>query len=181
MDDIQFGFTCALQCARRAWIQNAIAARQSRRGLRADLAVTINHFILQIEQHKADFIGNSLIKVYTVYNSANHILLETMAMKIQPVEAPSPLSTCYPADRAGDLQRGPRTRSKVSELGSRQQLGVSRGPLREALRRLEGRKLIERKTNFGASVAKLSVDDLDNLLGIREALEGMAARPPPKT
>ena len=66
--------------------------------------------------------------------------------------------------------------ARLSEQALSRQLGVSRGPLREALRRLEGRKPIERKTNFGARVASLSADDLENILVIREALEGMAAR-----
>lgn len=100
-----------------------------------------------------------------------------MAMNIEPVEAPQSLVDVITrrieqAIFSGALEPG----AKVSELGLAKQLGVSRGPLREALRRLEGRKLIERKTNFGARVAKLSVDDLEHLLVIREALEGMAAR-----
>ena len=98
-------------------------------------------------------------------------------MDLKPVEAPQSLVDVITrrieqAIFSGVLEPG----AKVSELGLAKQLEVSRGPLREALRRLEGRKLIERKTNFGARVAKLSVDDLENLLVIREALEGMAAR-----
>jgi DNA-binding GntR family transcriptional regulator len=45
----------------------------------------------------------------------------------------------------GDLQPG----SKLSEQGLAVSLGVSRGPLREAIRRLEGRKLLERTPNIG--------------------------------
>jgi DNA-binding GntR family transcriptional regulator len=97
-------------------------------------------------------------------------------MNIEPIEAQSLVDVITrqieQAIFSGTLAPG----TKVSELGLAKQLGVSRGPLREALRRLEGRKLIERKTNFGARVASLSVDDLENLLIIREALEGMAAR-----
>jgi DNA-binding GntR family transcriptional regulator len=97
-------------------------------------------------------------------------------MDIQPVEARSLVDVIATqieqAIFSGTLEPG----AKISELGLARQLGVSRGPLREALRRLEGRKLIERKTNFGARVAKLSVDDLEDLLVVREALEGMAAR-----
>lgn len=65
---------------------------------------------------------------------------------------------------------------KLSELGLAKMLGVSRGPLREAIRRLEGRKLIERTPNIGARVASLSTDDLHDLLVVREALEGIACR-----
>ncbi|HWA19438.1 MAG TPA: GntR family transcriptional regulator [Devosia sp.] len=66
--------------------------------------------------------------------------------------------------------------AKLSEQGLARMLGVSRGPLREAMRRLEGRKLIVRVPNIGARVAQLSGKDLIELLEIREALEGMAAR-----
>jgi DNA-binding GntR family transcriptional regulator len=73
---------------------------------------------------------------------------------------------------AGELLPG----TKLSEQGLAQSLGISRGPLREALRRLEGRKLIERVPNIGARVTSLSDDDLRNIMDIREALEGAACR-----
>ncbi len=55
-------------------------------------------------------------------------------------------------------------------------LGVSRGPLREAIRTLEGRRLVERTPHAGVRVVQLSLDDLEQLLSMREALEGMACR-----
>jgi DNA-binding GntR family transcriptional regulator len=70
----------------------------------------------------------------------------------------------------GDLQPG----SKLSEQALAVSLGVSRGPLREAIRRLEGSKLLERTPNIGVRVARLSLKDLHEVLQIREALEGMA-------
>jgi DNA-binding GntR family transcriptional regulator len=73
---------------------------------------------------------------------------------------------------AGELAPG----SKLSEQSLAKQLGVSRGPLREAIRRLEGRKLIQRTPNIGPRVASLSEEDLINILVAREALEGMACR-----
>ena len=71
---------------------------------------------------------------------------------------------------SGDLQPG----SKLSEQALAAQLGVSRGPLREAIRRLEGRKLLQRTPNIGVRVAGLSPNDLYEVLQIREALEGLA-------
>lgn len=73
---------------------------------------------------------------------------------------------------SGELAPGAR----LSEQGLAKALGISRGPLREAIRRLEGRKLIERTPNIGARVAALSTKDLDDLLVVREALEGIACR-----
>jgi DNA-binding GntR family transcriptional regulator len=55
-------------------------------------------------------------------------------------------------------------------------LGVSRGPLREAIRTLEGRRLLERTPHAGVRVVQLSLEDLEQLLAMREALEGMACR-----
>jgi len=73
---------------------------------------------------------------------------------------------------AGELGPGERIREQTLAAS----LGVSRGPLREAIRRLEGRRLLDRKANVGVSVAMLSPERLDNLLTVREALEGMACR-----
>lgn len=66
--------------------------------------------------------------------------------------------------------------SKVSETELAGRYGVSRGPLREAIRRLESRKLLEREVHVGTRVASLSFDDLIEIYHVREALEGMAAR-----
>lgn len=62
----------------------------------------------------------------------------------------------------------------VREQSLAKQLGVSRGPLREAIRRLEGRMLVERTPNVGARIVSLSFEDLREIWVIREALEGIA-------
>lgn len=72
---------------------------------------------------------------------------------------------------SGALEPG----SRLSEQALAASLGVSRGPLREAIRRLEGRKLLQRTPNIGVRVAALSLKDLNEILQVREALEGMAA------
>jgi len=71
---------------------------------------------------------------------------------------------------SGQLEPG----AKISEQGLAASLGVSRGPLREAIRRLEGRKLLERTPNVGVRVKQLSLNDLNEILQVREALEGLA-------
>ncbi len=70
----------------------------------------------------------------------------------------------------GDLPPG----TKISEQALAGSLGVSRGPLREAIRRLEGRKLLQRTPNIGVRVTSLSLGDLQEILQIREVLEGLA-------
>jgi DNA-binding GntR family transcriptional regulator len=54
--------------------------------------------------------------------------------------------------------------------------GISRGPLREAIRTLEARRLVQRRPFAGVRVIDLSVDEIEQLLITREALEGMACR-----
>src|SRR5258708_29175865 len=73
---------------------------------------------------------------------------------------------------AGELASG----AKISEPALAKQYGVSRGPLREALHRLQERKLITRSPNQGPRVVKPSAAVLAELFVVREALEGMAAR-----
>lgn len=57
-----------------------------------------------------------------------------------------------------------------------EELGISRGPLREAFRRLAADRLVELIPNRGALVRRLSPDEIIHLFQIREALEGHAAR-----
>lgn len=55
-------------------------------------------------------------------------------------------------------------------------LGVSRGPVREAFRRLSAEGLIEIVPNRGAVVRRLSMDEALELFEIRTELEALAAR-----
>src|SRR5690606_20579821 len=64
---------------------------------------------------------------------------------------------------------------RLSEAELARRFGISRGPIREALGRLEG-KLVTRVPRVGVSVIDLSPDRLLDLFAVREALEGMAAR-----
>ncbi len=66
--------------------------------------------------------------------------------------------------------------SKLSEPELARRFGISRGPLREVIRRLEAGHLVELKANVGARVVALSPDQLLEIYVVREALEGMAAR-----
>jgi DNA-binding GntR family transcriptional regulator len=66
--------------------------------------------------------------------------------------------------------------SKISEPELARAYGISRGPLREAIGRLEACGLVVRRPNVGARVVTLSSNQLIEIFHIREALEGMAAR-----
>jgi DNA-binding GntR family transcriptional regulator len=71
----------------------------------------------------------------------------------------------------GEFEPGQR----LSEADLARRFGISRGPLREALQRLEGR-LVVRRARVGVHVIELSPDTIQELFAVREALEGMAAR-----
>jgi len=72
----------------------------------------------------------------------------------------------------GELPSG----SKVNEPQLSKQYGISRGPLREAIRRLEGCKLVEITPNVGAKVISLNSQQAIEIYEIRESLEGLACR-----
>lgn len=67
----------------------------------------------------------------------------------------------------------PGERLVQSELA--EQLGVSRTPIREALHRLESDGLVKLSPNKGASVADLSISELEDIYSIRIAIEGYGA------
>ncbi|WP_157961499.1 GntR family transcriptional regulator [Acuticoccus kandeliae] len=81
-------------------------------------------------------------------------------------------SSVFSAILTGELPLG----AKVREKRLAEQFGVSRGPLREAIRCLEGRGLIERTPNFGPRVVSLGTEDVIQIYVVREALEGMCCR-----
>jgi len=72
----------------------------------------------------------------------------------------------------GLLQPG----EKLNEPRLSLKYGVSRAPLREAISRLEGRRLVVRRPNRGARVATLEPDEFIKLFHVREGLEGISAR-----
>ena len=72
----------------------------------------------------------------------------------------------------GELAQG----QKLNEAELAERFGMGRGPLREALRHLEGMRLVKRIPNAGARVVVLDRKTLSDLYAVRETLEGMACR-----
>lgn len=62
----------------------------------------------------------------------------------------------------------------LTELRLVEQLGVSRTPIREALRRLEQERLIQ-ESGKGSVVLGITQDDLLDIMNIRQHIEGLAA------
>jgi DNA-binding GntR family transcriptional regulator len=77
-------------------------------------------------------------------------------------------------DRIRDGRFAPGQRLVESDISNL--FDVSRGPVREAIRRLNSEGLIEVRHNSGATVRALSRMDVCNVFQIREVLEGMAGR-----
>ena len=74
-----------------------------------------------------------------------------------------------------DIIVGVYARGEVlTELKLVEQLGVSRTPIREALRRLEQERLIA-DSGKGSIVLGITEDDLLDIMNIRESVEGLAA------
>ena len=71
----------------------------------------------------------------------------------------------------GRLKPGER----LMEVQLAEQLGVSRTPVREAIRKLELEGLVVMLPRKGAYVANMSLKDLIDVLEIRASLEGLAA------
>jgi len=72
----------------------------------------------------------------------------------------------------GDLKPGQR----LVESDIAEQMGISRAPVREALRQLETEGLVAGEPHRGTFVAKLSTTDLWEIYTLRATLEGMAVR-----
>ena len=72
----------------------------------------------------------------------------------------------------GDLKPG----EKLLENKIAEQLGVSRTPIREALRELAAEGFVKMSPNQGVVVSNVSVKDIQEVLQIRGVLEGLAAR-----
>lgn len=64
----------------------------------------------------------------------------------------------------------------VTERQIATRLGISRTPLREATRRLEGERFLERQRSGTLVVRPLPVDEFMHILGVRRVLEAEAAR-----
>ena len=63
---------------------------------------------------------------------------------------------------------------RLTQVATR--MGVSVMPIREAIRILESERLVTIEPRRGTSVARLSIDDIEELYAVRAALEGLAAK-----
>lgn len=73
---------------------------------------------------------------------------------------------------SGELAPG----TVITELDIARRFAISRGPVREAFRRLEGRKLIVREAFQRPRVASLGPQEIREIFEVREGLEAIACR-----
>ncbi len=66
--------------------------------------------------------------------------------------------------------------TELAEVALSEQLGVSRGPLREAIGRLAAEGLVTVRPRRGAVVRSLSEEEFLEFYQVREAIEGMAVK-----
>ncbi|GHH69277.1 GntR family transcriptional regulator [Streptosporangium violaceochromogenes] len=81
----------------------------------------------------------------------------------------------YEALRSAILNGSIRPRERLGEMELSQQFGVSRTPIREAIRRLSAEGLVVFQPNRGARVAEWSLTDLQEIYEIRARLESYGA------
>ena len=94
----------------------------------------------------------------------------------EQVQTPSLVDSAYEAVRkailVGDVEPG----SRLSEAVVAREMGISRAPVREALRMLERSGLVNQQHNKGYRVSEFSEDDFFELATLRFALESLAMR-----
>ena len=66
--------------------------------------------------------------------------------------------------------------AEISQVQVATELGVSRGPVREAMRMLQSEGLLEAEINKVGRVSSFSLDDLEQLYGMRIVQEALAIR-----
>lgn len=99
-----------------------------------------------------------------------------------PIPSTTPLNRTFARDDVysllrqwiieGDLAPGEKLKDK--ELAA--QLGVSRTPIREALRKLEDERLIETAANRWTRVSLISLEDMEHIYPIILSLESLALK-----
>ncbi len=72
----------------------------------------------------------------------------------------------------GELASG----TQLTDTDLAERFGVSRMPVREALRKLEAEGLVERKPGKGTVVTGITREEIAHIFAIRKAIEGLAVR-----
>jgi DNA-binding GntR family transcriptional regulator len=102
--------------------------------------------------------------------------LITVGLPLEPLQRDSIPERIAAQLREGIVAGRPAPGEPVREVEVARQLGVSRGPVREALQRLVQEGLLEAQPARGVFVRQLTADDIEDLYLARAAIEITAAR-----
>jgi len=106
-----------------------------------------------------------------------HTLYKIMDIGIEKlIESPNLRDRVYDILKKSILFQEIPPGEKIDEEAIAKQLGVSRTPIRETLCRLENEGIVKIVPRRGAFVVKHSREKITEILMVREALEGFAAR-----
>jgi DNA-binding GntR family transcriptional regulator len=120
--------------------------------------------------------------------SADKRRSQLLPAKAKPLTAPTPVPpegtrksrdmtwTVYSSLRESILNGALPPGESLSQVQLASQLGVSRGPLREAVRMLQREGLVEAEVNRRGRVSSFSIDDLEQLYAMRIVHESLAIR-----
>lgn len=95
---------------------------------------------------------------------------------LAPLEAPSLVSLSYDRLRGLILNGSLPSGTKLNEVKLAEQLGVSRGTLRVAIRRLADEGLLEERARQGTTVRRWEGRDVIDIYNLRVGIEVVAAR-----
>ena len=82
----------------------------------------------------------------------------------------------YRIIKSGIIDGSLKSGSKLLEVKIAKQMGISRTPIREALRELAAKGFVTMIPNQGIIVSSDSIEDIQEVVQIRSVLEGLAAR-----
>lgn len=98
-----------------------------------------------------------------------------MEMRVKPLPRNRAADVAYDAIRQGVMSGRWPSGAHLREVELASELGVSRTPVREALRRLASEGVLTFEPHIGATVPDWSAADLDEIFELRSRLESYAA------
>lgn len=93
-------------------------------------------------------------------------------MREQTTLVPEVIEGIFRLILSGELPLG----GEVNEVALAARFNVSRGPVREAVKALEGRGLVHKQPYHRARVVNLDTQDMMEIFQLRESVEGMSVR-----
>ena len=100
----------------------------------------------------------------------------TKSSKIKKIEAQSLVTRVTSMIRKNIIEGRFDPGEHLQEIRLSDQLGVSRGPIREAFRMLENEGLVETIPRRGVRVRQLSINDIESIYELRSTLESLAVK-----